>query len=184
MPEIVGRLRSPRLSAAPSSPAVGEVYYDTALNKLFWWNGTSWIDSTGGVDLVYNGTFPANTPYTDGDIVIYNGVAYMCVRPTSATPTPWIGNPIPAIAIRGGFSSTGAVTKGAGFTVTRTAVGFYTINFATAFATPPVFVATNSTGVVNANIESYSITTTQVLLKTLAGSTGTDMDVDFIAMAV
>lgn len=44
---------------------------------------------TAGADLVYNGAYPAGTPYTDGDIVIYNGVAYMCVRPTSNPPTPW-----------------------------------------------------------------------------------------------
>jgi hypothetical protein len=44
-----------------------------------------------GADLVYNGAYPANTPYTDGDIVVANGVAYMCVRPTAAAPTPWPG---------------------------------------------------------------------------------------------
>jgi hypothetical protein len=92
MPEIVGRLRTPRLASAPSSPAVGEVYYDTATNILYWWNGTAWISAGGGgagADLVYNGSFPANTPYTDGDIVVSNGIAYLCVRPTSAAPTAW-----------------------------------------------------------------------------------------------
>lgn len=92
MPEIVGRLRTPRLANAPTSPALGEVYYDTGTNTLYWWNGTSWI-SASGVDLVYNGDFPANTPYTDGDIVVSNGVAYMCVLPTNAAPTPWPGGP-------------------------------------------------------------------------------------------
>jgi len=48
MPEILGRLRTPRLSAAPVNPAKGEMYYDTVVDKLFWWNGTAWIDSTGG----------------------------------------------------------------------------------------------------------------------------------------
>jgi hypothetical protein len=47
--------------------------------------------AAGGADLVYNGAFPAASPYTDGDIVVYNGVAYLCVRPTSAAPTPWSG---------------------------------------------------------------------------------------------
>lgn len=45
MPEITGRLRTPRLASAPSSPVVGEVYYDTAVNKLKWWNGTAWINA-------------------------------------------------------------------------------------------------------------------------------------------
>jgi hypothetical protein len=90
MPEVVGRLRTPRLASAPSSPAVGEVYYDTALSVLYWWNGTSWISAAGTTQLDYNGGFPTGTPYTDGDIVVYNGIAYMCVRPTSAAPTPWM----------------------------------------------------------------------------------------------
>lgn len=45
--------------------------------------------SAGGADLEYNGDFPTGSPFTDGDIVVYNGIAYMCVRPTSAAPTPW-----------------------------------------------------------------------------------------------
>lgn len=48
MPEIVGRLRPPRLAGAPTSPVRGEMYYDTGTDKLYWWNGTIWVDSTGG----------------------------------------------------------------------------------------------------------------------------------------
>jgi len=42
MPEIVGRLRPPRLAGAPASPAAGELYHDTGTNALRWWNGTTW----------------------------------------------------------------------------------------------------------------------------------------------
>lgn len=48
MPEFTGRLRTPRLAAAPSSPVVGEMYYDTPSNTLLWWNGTSWVSASGG----------------------------------------------------------------------------------------------------------------------------------------
>jgi len=51
MPEILGRLRPPRLAGAPATPANGEMYYDTASNKLYWWDGTQWIpamDAGGG----------------------------------------------------------------------------------------------------------------------------------------
>jgi len=48
--------------------------------------------ATGSVDVVYNGQYPAGTPYTDGDLVVgADGIVYMCVRPTSAAPTPWTG---------------------------------------------------------------------------------------------
>ena len=50
MPEFTGRLRTPRLASAPSSPTVGELWYDTTLNKLKWWNGTAWVvaEAAGG----------------------------------------------------------------------------------------------------------------------------------------
>ena len=50
MPEVLGTLRSPQLAAAPSSPARGELYYDTAADILYWWNGTTWVaaGSSGG----------------------------------------------------------------------------------------------------------------------------------------
>ena len=96
MPEIVGRLRTPRLAAPPASPAEGEVYWNTTDDVLYVWNGTSWIAAGGGAasgpDLTYNGAFPTGGPsYTDGDIVVQNGVAYMCVVPTSEAPTDWPG---------------------------------------------------------------------------------------------
>jgi hypothetical protein len=59
MPEFPGTLRTPRRSAAPSSPALGELYYDTDDNVLYWWNGTSWVAARGdaadppGTELAY-----------------------------------------------------------------------------------------------------------------------------------
>jgi hypothetical protein len=45
MPEIVGTLKPPRLASAPSSPSLGQLYYDTAINDLLWWNGTAWVSA-------------------------------------------------------------------------------------------------------------------------------------------
>lgn len=42
MPEFLGTLKPPRLASAPSSPAFGQMYYDTVSNQLKWWNGTAW----------------------------------------------------------------------------------------------------------------------------------------------
>jgi len=68
-------------------------------------NGYASLDSGGkvplsqlppvGADLIYQGDFPAGTPYTDGEIVVSNGIAYLCVTPTSAAPTAWPGGPTP-----------------------------------------------------------------------------------------
>lgn len=58
MPDFPGRLRTPRLPSAPSSPAKGEMYYDTAVDTLYWWDGTTWKSASGGsaAPEVYVGT--------------------------------------------------------------------------------------------------------------------------------
>lgn len=52
---------------------------------------TPWVPLwalNGGIDLRYWGDYAPGS-YTDGDVVVSGGVAYICVRPTSAAPTPW-----------------------------------------------------------------------------------------------
>jgi hypothetical protein len=47
-----------------------------------------WSIGTTAIDLRYTGAWGAGT-YTDGDVVLYNGVAYLCVRTTTAAPAAW-----------------------------------------------------------------------------------------------
>lgn len=51
------------LGSAPSSPVTGQIYYDTVSNKLFYWNGSSWIDTSGGTGVLAS-TFDAK-----GDLI-------------------------------------------------------------------------------------------------------------------
>ena len=59
------------LAVAPTTPAVGQVYYDTVDDTIYTWTGSSWLDlgnqGTGGTDLSYT----AST--TDGTVVSNNG---------------------------------------------------------------------------------------------------------------
>lgn len=58
---------------------------------------TPWVpmwNLNGAIALTYFGAWVAGT-YKDGDIVVYNGVAYMCVRPTSNPPAAWPRTPMP-----------------------------------------------------------------------------------------
>src|SRR5215475_427042 len=48
LPDFVATLNPPRLAAAPAGPKVGAIYYDTTANKEYYWNGTSWVDMSGG----------------------------------------------------------------------------------------------------------------------------------------
>jgi hypothetical protein len=51
MPDIVGRLRPPRLATPPATPVVGELYYDTVANVLYCWNGTAWTTASGALGI-------------------------------------------------------------------------------------------------------------------------------------
>jgi len=49
MTQFVGnRITLPRLATAPSSPAAGDVYYNTADNTAYVYSGTSWLDLAAG----------------------------------------------------------------------------------------------------------------------------------------
>jgi len=45
--------------------------------------------------LVYNGDYAAGN-YVDGQIVVYNGIAYLCTSPTNTAPGGWPGGITPA----------------------------------------------------------------------------------------
>jgi hypothetical protein len=62
-------------------------------------NGYASLDSGGkvpttqlpvSIDLRWAGTYAGATAYKEGDVVIYNGVSYIALRPTTGeTPLPW-----------------------------------------------------------------------------------------------
>jgi Repeat of unknown function (DUF5907) len=45
-------IRAHQLGSAPSSPVTGQLYYNTADNTLYWWDGTAWQSAKGGVSSI------------------------------------------------------------------------------------------------------------------------------------
>lgn len=72
MPDFPGTFKPPRLAAPPGSPVVGQMYYDTGTNLLYYWNGTAWVSTTAQslssdtFEYVYSGTLTA--PPGSGEI--------------------------------------------------------------------------------------------------------------------
>jgi len=83
----------PQGSTGPGVP-VGGTQGQALVKKTATDFDTQWAQA--GADLVYDGDFAAGPTYKDGEVVVYNGVAYICVTPTTAAPIAWPGGP-PAV---------------------------------------------------------------------------------------
>jgi len=81
----------------PTGNQQGDAYTATDTYHFWIWNGINWCDNgpvvfgptaTGDYHR-YLGAWNSTTSYLDGDIVIYGGILYQAVRPTTSIPTGW-----------------------------------------------------------------------------------------------
>jgi hypothetical protein len=49
-------MQAHQLGAAPSSPVKGQLYYNTADNTLWWWDGSAWVSARGGAAAIGDAT--------------------------------------------------------------------------------------------------------------------------------
>lgn len=65
----IRNVRVHNLALAPSGPVTGQIYYDTVANKLYYWNGTIWVDMSGGVTSLA-GTSPIQVSSATGAVTV------------------------------------------------------------------------------------------------------------------
>jgi hypothetical protein len=104
-PDIVGRLRAPRLAAAPTSPQPGEEYFDTTTNALYYWNGTAWTSGAAAATMAAK---------------MYRNAAYSTI-----TPGAYVKMPLDAIA----YDTSGLASIANG-RINITQAGYYQVDCA------------------------------------------------------
>lgn len=72
-------IRGHQLGAAPASPVTGQLYYNTADNTLYWWDGTAWVSARGGVAAV-----PDASPSVKGIVQLAGDLAGTAASPQIA----------------------------------------------------------------------------------------------------
>lgn len=142
---------------------------------------------------VGNGTmFPGTSgirfrTYTTGSPATVSASIAPPRQPTLNIGSPGVVTPTmgQVDGITGSVSAAGAIVLGSGFTVTKGAVGIYTLNFTTAFAAAPILLLTlTSTAGLIAYASPVPNTASAGVIIRDSGFNNVDCAFDFLALAV
>lgn len=67
------------LASEPSNPVRGQIYYNTAQERLYYYDGMSWIDMSGDIRSI-NGTGAISVQDTNGDVLISTSVDNVTIQ--------------------------------------------------------------------------------------------------------
>jgi len=92
--------RIQNLAAAPGTPVTGQVYYNTTDNKTYYYNGTSWVDMTGGAGSPNNGTLALTSTAgaTNTAVTIGTGTGFSANTASNLTYDIDVGPALTALA--------------------------------------------------------------------------------------
>lgn len=101
------------LASAPGSPVTGQQYYNTTDNKNYYWNGSSWVDMTGGAGSPNAGTLAltASAGATNTGITIGTGTGYNANTASNLTYDIDVGPALSALPATMTGAGTGFLRK-------------------------------------------------------------------------
>src|SRR5262245_30539620 len=184
---LQNEIRSPRihnLASAPATPVSGQLYYDTAQNILFFYNGTTWVSASGG-------TPPDATTSSKGIVQLAGDLAG-----TAASPQIAAGAVVNADIANGTIDLTtkvtGALPVGNGGTGQTTAkparetglaaVGVYSSATHSAGTTISITAATHGLrGSRNLNVQIFDETSGAMEIADVTVASNCDVTVTFAA---
>lgn len=102
-----------QLATAPGSPVSGQIYYNTTDNKSYYYNGTAWVDMTGGAAAANNGTFTLTSTAgaTNTAITIGTGTGFSANTASNLTYDIDVGPALSALATTMTGAGTGFLRK-------------------------------------------------------------------------
>jgi len=161
--------RIQNLASAPSSVSsvTGQVYYNTVDNKTYYFNGTSWVDMTGGAGSINNGTLAltVSAGATNTGVTLGTGTGFSANTASNVTYDIDVGPAISNLATTMTGASSGFLKKSAADTYTVDTTTYLTAE-ADTLATVTGRGATTSTAVSITNATASSTTGTGALIVT------------------
>lgn len=64
--------RVQNLAAAPSSPVTGQIYYNSVDARMYFWDGSAWVDMSGDIQDVLGGSGLTASTSANGDVITLN----------------------------------------------------------------------------------------------------------------
>lgn len=167
--------RIQNLAAAPGTPVTGQVYYNTTDNKTYYYNGTSWVDMTGGAGSPNNGTLAltVSAAATGNAVILGTGTGFSANTASNVTYDIDVGPALTALATTMTGAGTGFLRKNGADTYSLDTATYITGNQtitlsgeATGSGSTGITVTLTNSAVIGKVLTGYAVGTNTALAAT------------------
>lgn len=164
-----------QLATAPGSPVSGQIYYNTTDNKSYYYNGSSWVDMTGGAGSPNNGTLAltVSAGATNTSVTVGTGTGFSANTSSNLTYDIDVGPALSNLATVMTGAGTGFLKKNGADGYTLDTATYITGNQsitlsgdATGSGTTAITVAISAATVTGKALTGYAVGTNTALAAT------------------